>query len=426
LAGSPLRFTFVIARYGAGVLGGAETAARSIAERLAASGHDVRVLATRARSYASWANELPEGTTVEHGVEVHRYTAAPRSRPWDEVLKWLSGTVPSSALLARASARAQGPIAPALLERLPVEGRERDLLVFFQLLSHLTFAGMPQVAGKSALVPLVHEERPIYTTVAGRMLTAPRALLVNTDAEAKRIARVARGRLPRVERAGVGLETPTPPSPTFVPPTPHPYVILMGRLQKSTRLLAAWRALVTSDRHPPLEVGGAPIRWRDVRLVTVGERSRAFDRLPNVVQTGVVADAERWDLLRGAVALVNPSVLESLSLVLLEAYTVSVPVIVDERCDVTADHVRLSGGGLSVDFERPADAAAAIALALRVEAVRRAMGARGAAYAERSFRWDRVVDTYERVARSTQAPEPSEVPGAAGGQDGPHGGADLS
>jgi hypothetical protein len=329
------------------------------------------------------------------------------------VLKWLSVTFPSSVPLARAWARAQGPIAPALLACLPVEGRERDLLVFFQLLSHSTFAGMPRVAGQSALVPLVHEERPIYTTLAGRTLTVPRALLVNTDAEATRIARVARGPLPRLERAGAGLDTPLPPSSTFVPPTPYPYLIVMGRLQKSTRLLATWRALVTSDQLPPLEVGGVPVRWGDVRLVTVGERSRAFDGVPNVVQAGFVDDGERWDLLRGAVALVNPSVLESLSLVLLEAWTVSVPVVVHERCDVTADHVRLSGGGLAVDFGRPAHAAATIAHGLRVESVRRAMGATGAAYAGRSFSWDRVLDVYERVARSTRAPRSPDVPEAA-------------
>jgi glycosyltransferase involved in cell wall biosynthesis len=187
----------------------------------------------------------------------------------------------------------------------------------------------------------------------------------------------------------------------------------MGRLQKSTRLLATWRALVTSDQLPPLEVGGVPVRWGDVRLVTVGERSRAFDGVPNVVQAGFVDDGERWDLLRGAVALVNPSVLESLSLVLLEAWTVSVPVVVHERCDVTADHVRLSGGGLAVDFGRPAHAAATIAHGLRVEPVRRAMGATGAAYAGRSFSWDRVLDVYEGVARSTRVPRSPDVRGAA-------------
>jgi glycosyltransferase involved in cell wall biosynthesis len=407
LADSPLRFTFVIGRYGADILGGAETLARHVAERLVTRGHDVRVLTTRARSHATWANEWPEGTTVEHGVEVRRYATHPRRRPWDDVLKWLSTVVPSSTSLALAWARAQGPVAPLLLDRLGVEARERDLLVFFQLLSHAAYAGMPAVAAKAALVPLVHEERPIYTTLAGRTLTVPRALLVNTHAEAARVTRVARGPLPAIEHAGTGLDTPTPPSPGFIRPTPHPYLLVMGRLAKTTRMLETWRALIANPALPPLEAGGTQTPWSDVRLVTVGERSPAYEKVRNVVQMGFVADAARWDLLRSAVGLVNPSVHESLSLVLLEAWTVATPVIVHAQCDVTMDHVRASNGGIAVDFADPAHAAATIARRFRTEPDRRSMGVRGAAYVAESCSWDRVLDAYERVARAARAGEPS-------------------
>jgi glycosyltransferase involved in cell wall biosynthesis len=400
---SPLRFTFISARYGVDVLGGAETHARHVAERLAARGHDVRVLTTRARHYATWASDLPGGRAIENGVEVHRYPAAPRRTPWDDVLKQLSALCPWSIRFASAWARAQGPLAPPLIDRLPIEARERDLLVFFQLLSHPTFAGMPLVADRSALVPLVHEERPIYSALAGRTLTLPRVLLVNTAAEAARIGRVARGRVRAMEVTGVGLEPPTAPSPVFVPPTPHPYLVFMGRQGKAKPLPAVWRALMSNRRLPPLEIRGGTVPWSDVRLVTVGERSRRYDGLPNIVHADYVGDIERWDILRGALALVNPSLYESLSLVLLEAWTVARPVIVHRRCDVTAEHVRASDGGLAVDFARPHEAAEAIANGLRSQSGRTLMGGRGAAYAERSFSWERVLEIYERTARAARA-----------------------
>jgi len=410
---SPLRFTFVSARYGADILGGAEKHARHVAERLAARGHDVRVLTTRARQYTTWANEIAGGTTIENRVEIRRYAAEPRRRFWDDVLKWLSGIAPSSVALAHMWARAQGPVAPALIDCLPDEARERDLLVFMQLLSHPTFVGLPRVAAQSALVPLVHEERPIYSALARRTLTMPRVLLVNTGAEAARIARVARGRPAPMERTGVGIETPTPPSPAFVPPTPHPYLVVIGRQGKSKPLPAVWRALTAADaRLPPLEARGRQVPWSDVRLVTVGERSALYDGTPHVIHAGYVGDAERWDILRGAVALINPSLYESLSLVLLEAWTVGRPVIVNQQCDVTADHVRHSAGGLAADFARPAAAAAAIADGLRAESDRSTMGARGRAYAEGSFSWDRVLETYERAARESRL-ERAAVPAGA-------------
>ena len=91
---------------------------------------------------------------------------------------------------------------------------------------------------------------------------------------------------------------------------------------------------------------------------------------------GLGQHGRRWDILRGAIALINPSVHESLSLVLLERG--HRPAGCRQRqCDVTSDQVRDSAGGIAVDFARPAEAAEAIAAALRSESDRAAMGARG-------------------------------------------------
>jgi glycosyltransferase involved in cell wall biosynthesis len=177
-------------------------------------------------------------------------------------------------------------------------------------------------------------------------------------------------------------------------------VLVVGLLGKSARLLKTWETLTGRTQATALEAGSASIPWSDVRLVAVGERTRAYDGSGRVIQVGFVSEADLWALLRGAVALVNPSLYESLSLVLMEAWTVCLPVIVDERCDVTAEHVRASGGGIAVDFRRPSEAAFAISRAFGREADRRAMGACGAAYATRSCDWNRVLDVYERVARA--------------------------
>src|SRR3954451_9144760 len=67
-----MRLLFCVQRYGDGVAGGSEAACRAVAERLAARGHDVHVLTSRARSYVDWADHFPEGTEAIAGVTVHR------------------------------------------------------------------------------------------------------------------------------------------------------------------------------------------------------------------------------------------------------------------------------------------------------------------------------------------------------------------
>ena len=394
---APLRFTFVISRYGSDVLGGAERHACAVAERLAARGHSVRVLTSCATSYQTWRNELPPGTSVQGAVEVVRYPVKHGRLPGDEVLKWMSSVLPGLPRLAAAWATAQGPVVPDLLARLPLEAQERDLLVFFQLLMPPTIFGLPLVAAKSVLVPLVHRERGVHTELARRTLVLPRALLVNTTKEAEAIAEITGRHAVPVRIVGVGLEPPAAPA-ALTSDMPKPYVVFLGRAGKAKPLRHTWRALMATADVPPLRVSGRTVPWSDVHLVIVGGQSASWDGMKNVIQAGFVDDAARWSILRGAVALVNPSLYESLSLVLLEAWTVSRPVVVNAGCDVTADLARRSGGGIVADFSDPAGAARAIAAGLEDEGRRDEMGKRGEAFAVTTFVWERVLDEYERAA----------------------------
>ena len=179
--------------------------------------------------------------------------------------------------------------------------------VFFQLLSHSDGSpGCQRVAAKTALVPLVHEERPIYTAVAGRTLTLPRVLLVNTDAEAAAFGASRADRCRRSRATGVGLEQPTPPCPRSFRRHRIRTSIIMGRGGQVDRSRRYWRALVR-------DTGLPPVRNRQARLAV--ERCASRHRSANEHEcsmafrkwsTRLGRTEPSWDLLRGAIRLVNP------------------------------------------------------------------------------------------------------------------------
>ncbi|MFN7981977.1 MAG: glycosyltransferase family 4 protein [Vicinamibacterales bacterium] len=400
---TPLRFTFVIARYGTEILGGAERHARAVAERLAARSHDVRVLTTCATSYRTWRNEYQAGVTTEGGVTIERFAVERGRRASEVFLKQLTHSFPSSSVLSRAWVRAQGPDVPALLQRLSEERAQRDLFVFFQLLSCTTVTGLPRVAERSVLIPLVHRERGVTGRIAVETLARPAALFANTDEEARTIREVAAACAP-IRVVAVGLDAPMPAGSSAKPV--QPYLLFMGRTGKMKPLLRTWTALTTSSSLPPLSVNGRSVPWADVQLVITGEESSDAAGLPNVVQRGFVDDHTRWDLLRGAEALINPSLYESLSLILLEAWTVERPVVVNARCDVTTGLTARAQGGIAVDFAAPQAAARAIAEGLASEERRAEYGSAGCQFATSTFVWDRVLDAYEDAARAAAARRP--------------------
>ena len=69
------RIAVVPARYGEGMVGGAEIVLAEMGRRLAARGWDVEVLTTCALDHFGWENVLPAGESVEGGLKVRRFPA---------------------------------------------------------------------------------------------------------------------------------------------------------------------------------------------------------------------------------------------------------------------------------------------------------------------------------------------------------------
>jgi glycosyltransferase involved in cell wall biosynthesis len=116
---------------------------------------------------------------------------------------------------------------------------------------------------------------------------------------------------------------------------------------------------------------------------------------------GPVSEADKWDLLSGAMAVVSPSPWEAFSLVVAESWSARTPVLVNAGCAATVEHCRRSGGGLRFDgygeFEVAVDRLVGDA------AFGAALGARGRAYVDAQFRWPVIVDRYAAFVESVVA-----------------------
>ena len=80
--GAAMKVAFVTPRYGPQVMGGAETAARQLAEHLVAeTAWEAEAYSTCALDPHTWADELEPGDTEINGVPVHRFAVGPRPDP---------------------------------------------------------------------------------------------------------------------------------------------------------------------------------------------------------------------------------------------------------------------------------------------------------------------------------------------------------
>src|SRR5256885_14696970 len=80
----------------------------------------------------------------------------------------------------------------------------------------------------------------------------------------------------------------------------------------------------------------------------------------DIVSLGRVSDEDKYALLEAADVLVLPSHLESLGIVLLEAWQVGTPCLVSAKNKVTSGQVSRAGGGVSYERGGLAKALAAV------------------------------------------------------------------
>ena len=331
------RILIVVQRYGREVVGGSEAHARLVAERLSRT-NEVEVATTTALDFWTWANHYPSGETVVDGVRVRRFPVVggrdPRYKEIERHVLFDEHTLDDE----WGWLRAQGPHAPGLLEFVHREGLGYQVVLFYTYIYEPTAVGLPLIPERSALISTAHDELPLRLAPYRALFQLPRAFGALTPEELALIRREFHNDHIPAEILGIAL-APPPALDGAAFRDRHglrgPVVLYLGQVSAAKgvdELLAMWSAF---------RAHGAGT------LVLAGNVQTQIAPRDDVRVLGRVSDVEKWSALAAADALVLPSHLESLGIVLLEAWQAGTPVIVPAWNAVTAGQVARAGGGVT-------------------------------------------------------------------------------
>jgi glycosyltransferase involved in cell wall biosynthesis len=126
------------------------------------------------------------------------------------------------------------------------------------------------------------------------------------------------------------------------------------------------------------------------KLVLLGKPTMAIPSHPDIIALGFVDEQTKWDTLTACDLLIMPSPYESLSIVLLEAWAVGKPVLVNGRCDVLVGQCRRAQGGLwyasKDEFQ--------VAIEKMNKPVRNQLGLQGKSFVEKNYVWSNIESKY--------------------------------
>jgi phosphatidylinositol alpha-mannosyltransferase len=179
----------------------------------------------------------------------------------------------------------------------------------------------------------------------------------------------------------------------------RPHVLCVGRLEPRKGIDRLIRAMTAVREHEPA-----------VRLVVVGEgpdraslESLAADIGADVAFAGRVSDGELPAYYRAADIVCSPALGgESFGVVLLEGMAAGRPVVAT-RIEGYEELVRDTAGVTLVERDDVGALAGAMSELLQEPERRRAMGAQGAAFAQR-YDWSVIAERLESIYRSALAP----------------------
>lgn len=386
------RVGFVTPRFGADIVGGAEAVARGLALGLVERGWDVEVLTTCAVNPWTWANELPVATRLEDGLVVRRFpnvlaTSASKEHavhgriyygerpPLDDQVTWLNALFRN----------------PGLFEEIWRRRDEFDAFVFAPYLFWHTTVCMPAVADRSVVMPCLHDEVYARMDVMRHVLSLPASVWFLSGPEhdlAHRLGPVT----PQHSVIGSGMDVPDGHDADEFRREygiDAPFLLYLGRREVDK----GWPWL--------LEVFS---RTRShVKLVTAGAGdAEVAPRLRGrVIDVGLLSEDQRNNAFAAALAFVQPSLMESYSRTVMEAWLAGTPVLARKGSAVVEWHVQNSGGGFS--FSGPRELSTLLGRLASDAEFAGELGAKGRAYVLDNYQWPRVLDLVEADLSSLKA-----------------------
>lgn len=384
--GDKLKVAFVVQRCGLEVNGGSEAHCLMVARHMQ-EWWDVEIVTTCAVDYVTWKDYYKEGRGSVHGVPVIRFGVDhPRDpRSFGRYTAWLQF---DRKMVTRKEAehwmKLQGPVSSGLLGYLGTSFSRYDRFLFFTYLYATTYLGLPLVAGKAYLVPTAHDEWPIYLPIYDSWFSRPQGYLFNTNEEMEFL----KSRFPfvtfRGAVCGVGIDARDGADGDRFRKqmsVDAPYIIYVGRIDEQKGCSELFDFFLRYKRQTK----------SDLKLVLLGNRIMNVPRHEDIIEAGFVDEDTKFDAIEGSLFLVNPSTKESLSLVLLEAWSLGKPTLVSGRCEVAVGQSRRSNAGLWYSGYEEFVACTEYLLG------HGEIGSQGREFVTRTCSWPRVAETYRAV-----------------------------
>ncbi len=385
-----LKIAWVLLRYGENILGGAEYHARLVIEQLTRWRlAQVDVLTTTATVHFHPTNDLPAGVEMLDGMRVLRFPVDARfySLQRHQELSHVHARRPGGLSTEEENEWARHmPFSAALCAWLDAHQNDYDAIIVMPY--YYAFHAALVAPHKTYVWACLHDEMPAYTRPVMHMLNRSRGVIFNSEPELALARRLGMTN-PNAGIVALGITPLQGSAERFWSQCEdqRPFLLYAGRLESGKNVAELYQRFIAfKERNPSPLV---------LRLLGKGPESPPARE--DIKAEGFVAATLKADIMAAALAHVAPSRAESLSLALLEAWTVGTPSIVNGQCEVLRFQVTRCGGGYFYTDQSSFDSA--VSTLVNNPDKRNEMGERGRHFVQQQYTWPRALKAFMQIVQ---------------------------
>lgn len=410
-----LKIAFIVVRYGKEVNGGAEYHCRLLAEKMIKK-YDIEIITTCVRNYVTGENFYTPGTEVDNGVVVRRFpvngtnnlTAEEqrvihaRSKPprrLRHLLYKLGLLSPLSRFLCTwkwmldrdiVKQRYSTFYSDDMINYIKENKENYDIFISITAEYAPFYYSAMNIGDKLISIPTLHLCRSSFRGSLAQAFSNTKFVGFNTVSEQKLAKKIFGADLKNNGIISVGIEPAAADDWNRVKRDfnlPDKYILFVGRLERSK----------IGKMMDYYELYRKKMAGREVLpLVAVGQ---VFDNSivsPNVIYTGFVSEAQKRSIIQHAHIIINPSMYESLSLILLEALHDNIPVLVNGKCNVLKEHCIKSRNAV-LYYTNKRNFIKNLTRIIYDEDTRKYMAEKGKEYLKDNYDWDIIMKNMENA-----------------------------
>ena len=402
---------FVVVRYGLNINGGAEYHCRMLAERLT-NDYNVEVLTTCVDNYRTGENLKFKEKEIINKVIVRRFKTNPthpelenfykkKAKPAYKLRRFLykchflaiaSYFFPVWHFKEKEELEALGSQvfhSPALFNFVKENKDNYKAIIPITIdYSHVYYTTL-YAPEKTIVIPTMHYHKTAFRSTLTQVFTKAAYIAFNTTAEQKLARKIFGMHMAphSIVSVGIGLSAPSDWAVTQEKYNlPDEYMLYVGRVDQG-KLNNVYTYFLNYKKVYPNS---------DLKFVLVGKQYSDPFNHPDIIYTNFVEEQEKTSIIQHAKIVINPSLYESLSLILLEAMALKKAMLVNGNCNVLKEHCHKSNNA-ALYYTNEKSFIDKLHMLDSSTNLRLEMGEKGYSYVNSNYDWNIIMNKLKHV-----------------------------